>query len=783
MGGLLFEVAGAHVSRLEDLRLITGAGTYAADWNLPGQLYAHFVRADRAHARIVSIDTEAARSAPGVAGIYTGADAMSAGYTRGLVLLTFPGKGGMQARIPDRPVLAHARVRFVGEPLALVVASSPSAAQDAAELICVEYEDLPVIIDPQAALSAGAPQLHEAVPGNMPFEYEAGDRSAVDAAFATAAHVTRLKLESTRVVPNPMEPRACLIAYDAAEERYTVHVCVQGVNMMRRQCATYTKLPEDRFRVIAKDVGGGFGQRSAAYPEYCAILIAAKDTGRPVKWVSSRTEGFLSDTHGRSNVVEGELALDREGRFLALRLDWVADMGAFMTPAGPVSHIRNPSTCLTGVYRIPALYGRWRLALTNAAPIAAYRGAGRPDIAYVIERLVSNAAAELGIDAAEIRKRNFIPAEAFPYKTPTGSTYDNADLPGVLRKAVALADWNGFADRRAASERRGKLRGLGIATVIENTGAGMYPKDEVEIEVSPEGEVIAHTLAHSQGQGHETTFAMLVAKALEIPVERVRIREGAPEKAPTLIGNHTGGSRSLVGAGTVCHIAAEKLIQQGKSVAAEELGLEPSQIEYWKGEFQGSEPGKKLTLAELARRRPLVARGEGTFASTFPNGCHIAEVEIDPETGTTKIERYSTVDDCGVVVNHAIVEGQMHGALAQGAGQVFGEHAVYDRESGQLLTASFSDYFMPRAGMLPDIGMEEHPTASRVNPLGVKGMGESGCTASVPALANAVMDALRPFGIDHVDMPLTASKVWTALAAARTIPHPRPFSQGARGNS
>ena len=442
-------------------------------------------------------------------------------------------------------------------------------------------------------------------------------------------------------------------------------------------------------------------------------------------------------------------------------------MGAYVTPAAPVSHIRNPATCLTGVYGIPAMYGHWRVVTTNTAPIAPYRGAGRPDIAYVIERLVSTAAAELGMDPAEIRSRNFIPTEAFPYKTPTGSTYDNADFAGLLRKALELADWKTFAERRTASEKKGKLRGLGIATVIEATGAGMYPKDEVEIEVNAEGEVIAHTIAHSQGQGHETTFAMLVARALEIPVERVRVRQGAPEKAPTLIGNHTGGSRSLVGAGTVCHIAGEKLVQQGKSLAAEELGLEPSLVSYSKGEFQGSEPGKKLTLAELARRRPLAARGEGTFASTFPNGCHIAEVEIDPETGTTKIDKYVSVDDCGVVVNHAIVEGQMHGALAQGAGQVFGEHAFYDRETGQLLTASFSDYFMPRAGMLPEIVMAEHPTASRVNPLGIKGMGESGCTASLPALVNAVVDALRPFGIHHIDMPLTPSRVWTAITAAR----------------
>ncbi|MDB5924976.1 MAG: Carbon-monoxide dehydrogenase large subunit [Betaproteobacteria bacterium] len=761
----LFEVDGVHVSRLEDMRLITGAGTFASDWSLPGQLHAFFLRADRAHAKILSIDTAAARRHPGVAGIYTGEDAVLSGYVRSATFLNFKGKNGMDGRIPERPVLAHGRVRFVGEPVALVVADSALAAQDAAESIQIEYEDLPVVIDPERALEPGAPLLHDSVPGNVPFEYEAGDKAAVEAAFAKAAHVTRLKMESTRVVPSPMEPRACLVGYEPKSESYTVHVCIQGMNMMKKQLSAYTKVAEEKLRVIARDVGGGFGQRSTAYAEYCAVMIAAKETGRAVKWVSSRTEGFLSDTHGRGNIIEGELALDKNGRFLGIRFNWLADMGGYLSPAGPVSHIRNPATCLTGVYDIPAAYGHWRLVVTNTAPIAAYRGAGRPDIAYAIERLVSNAAAETGIDAAELRRRNFIPPEAFPYKTPTGSTYDNADLPGVLRKALDLADWAGYPKRRTETEKRGKLRGRGIATVIENTGAGMFPKDEIELEVDAEGGVTAYSVSQSQGQGHETTFAMMVSKALEIPAERIRVKQCAPEK--NLIGNHTGGSRTMVGAGTVCHIAAEKLVQHGKSLAAEELGLEPSQVSYADGAFSGPEQGMKLTLAELARRRPFSVKGEGTFGTTYPNGCHIAEVEIDPDTGVTDIASYMTVDDCGVVVNHAIVEGQMHGAVAQGAGQVFGEHAVYDRETGQLLTATFADYYMPRAGLLPDIRMAEHVTASRVNPLGIKGMGESGCTASLGALVNAVLDAVRPLGIHHLDMPLTSAKLWGAISAAK----------------
>ena len=765
MGGHheLFEVDGVQVSRLEDLRLITGAGTYAADWNLPGQLHAHFLRADRAHAKIVSLNASAALKAPGVVGVYTGEDAVKAGYTRGVTFLNFKGKGGMEGRIPERPAMAHGRVRFVGEPVALVVAESANAAQDASELIEIEYEDLPVVIDPEEAVRPGTQQLHDSVPDNTPFEYEAGDKAATEAAFAKAVRIVKLRMESTRVVPSPMEPRACLVAYEPGDKSYTVHVCIQGQNMMKRQLSGYTKVPEDKLHIVALDVGGGFGQRSTAYPEYCALMIAAKATGRPVKWVSSRTEGFLSDTHGRGNIIDGELALDKNGKFLGMRLNWLADMGAYLSPAGPVGHIRNPATMMSGVYRIPALYGYWRLALTNTAPIAAYRGAGRPDIAYAIERLVSNAAAEMKIDPAELRRRNFIQPADFPYKTPTGTTYDNADLPGVLAKALDLADWMGYNARRSSSKAQGKLRGVGIATVIENTGAGMYPKDEVELVAGKDGTVTAYTVAKSQGQSHETTFAMMVGKALGIPAERVKVVQNFNDR--TLIGNHTGGSRSMVGAGTVCHIAGEKLVQHATSLAAEALHVEPSQVKYSAGEFTGPESGMKITLAELAEKREVKVTAEGTFGTTYPNGCHIAEVEIDPDTGVTDIVRYLTVDDCGVVVNHTIVEGQMHGALAQGAGQVFGEHAIYDKETGQLVTASFSDYYMPRAGLLPDIEMAEYVTASRVNPLGIKGMGESGCTASLPALVNAVLDAVRPLGIQHLDMPLTPAKLWSAIAA------------------
>src|SRR5450759_2749506 len=541
----------------------------------------------------------------------------------------------------NSPVCKHGRVRFVGEPVALIVAESVHSAQDACALIEVQYEDLPCAVDPEEALAPSAPQLHENVPGNMSFECEAGDAGAVEAAFAEAAHVTRLKLMSTRVVPSPMEPRACLITFERRTERYTVHACVQGANMLRMQLAGYARVPEDRIEVIARDVGGGFGSRSMGYPEYCAVMMAARTTGRPVKWVSTRSEAFLSDTHGRSSVMSGELALDRGGKFLAMRFDWVADVGAYTTPPGAIATIRNPIICLTGAYRIPALYGRWRVSFTNAAPIGNYRGAGRPDIAYAIERLVSQAAAELDVDAAELRKRNFIPPEAFPYKTPTGSTYENADFPGLLEKALKASDWSGYPARRAASEQAGKLRGRGISTVIENTNAGMVAKDQIALEVDSDGRVTVHSVAHSQGQGHETTLAMLVAKALEIRVERVIVRQGVDE--PPLVGNHTGGSRNTVGPGSICYVTALKLIEHAKSLVAEQLGVEPSQVDYASGKFHCSEPEKTLTLAEVANKKNISIVGEGSFGSTFPNDCHIAEVEIDPDTGLTTIVSYVAI--------------------------------------------------------------------------------------------------------------------------------------------
>ncbi len=746
--------------RVEDFRLITGTGKFAADWNAPGQLYGHFVRSDHAHAEIISVNTARALAHPGVTHVFTGEDAVREGYVRAPdALSAFPGRNGMKPRVLDRPVLAHRKVRFVGEAVVLVVAESAAAAADAAERVEIEYRELPALVDGEAALAPDAPQLDEAVPGNLVFEAESGDEVAVAAEIKSAAHVTRLKVLSTRVSPSPMEPRAALVQYDAATGVYRFNVPMQGVTTIRKALSVYSKVPEDKLILDVRDVGGGFGQRSPAYPEYVALMIAAKTSGRPVKWVATRVEAFLSDNHGRSTLIDGQLAMDRDGKFLALRFDWISDFGAYLAP-GPQGHIRNTTTCMTGVYRIPALYANYRVPLTNTTPVGAYRGAGRPDVAYAVERIVSQAAVELGIDAAELRRRNFIPNEAYPYKTPTGSVYENADFPGLLDQALKFADWPGFAARRAQSAAAGKLRGRGISVVIEPTGAGNFI-DEIELTLEASGTITVYTVAKTQGHGHETTMAMIVSDALGIARDQVKVVQCTP--GTKLEGNGTGGSRTMVGAGSVCFLAAQKLIEEGKSLAALEFKVEPSQVQYAKGEFRTNESTCVIRLADLAKTKTLTLKADGKFGSTFPNGCHITEVEVDKETGAPEIVSYCAVDDCGVVINHAIVEGQLHGGVVQGAGQVFGEHIVYDQKSGQPLSASFMDYVMPRAGMLRELRGEEHPTTSKVSPLGVKGMGESGCTASIPSLVDAVIDALRPLGVQKLDMPLTPSKLWRAM--------------------
>jgi aerobic carbon-monoxide dehydrogenase large subunit len=756
-------------SRREDLRLITGEGRYTADWNLPHQLHAVFLRADRAHAEIVQLDAARALAHPGVEAVLTGDDAHEAGFRSLPNIVGYPGKDGQPLKKPHHPVLAMGRVRYVGEPIAMVVARSAEIAEDARELIEIGYRDLPAVASFEAAATRGAPQLHEDVPGNLAFEYESGDERAVAEAFARAKHVTRVTVESQRLVGNALEPRACLVAYEAASGRYTIHVPLQGLGTMRGQFVQVTGLEPDRLKFVAQDVGGSFGVRGTAYPEYFAAMMAAKRLGRPVKWVATRGEVFMSDYHGRALSLTGELALDADGRFLAIRFDDRADLGAYGAPFGSFIATRNLTVTIGGVYRIPAVYARSRLAYTNTVPVSAYRGAGRPDIAYAIERLVDCAAHDHGFDPVRLRRANFIPPGAMPYRTPNAGEYDSGHFEAVMDDALRRADWSGFPQRRRAAARAGKLRGIGMATYLEAGGGGAAPKDQVAVTFSPDGSMTLYAVTQSSGQGHETVFPQIVAGALGVAEHHVRFHPRPP--GADLVGNGTGGSRGVLGTGSAFRVLAGNLIERARPHAATALAMPADRLRYARGRFQAGR--RSLGFLELARRlagagpHPLDMIAEGTFGATYPNGCHIAEVEIDPETGHATISRYTAVDDLGNVINPGLVEGQVHGGVVQGAGQVFGEHAVYETSTAQLLTGSFMDYVMPRAGWLTRIGVFDHPVPTPTNALGAKGVGEAGCSGSLPALVNATVDALRPLGIRHLDMPFTPARLWTAIQQAR----------------
>ncbi len=754
--------------RREDARLITGHGRYTADWNLPGQLHAAFLRSDRAHAEIVRLDAARALAHPGVKAVLTGEDARTAGYKSLPNIVSYPGKGGQPMLKPHYPVLAAGRVRFVGEPVAMIVADTAAIAEDARELIDIEYRDLPAVVTFDAAVTEGAVQLHDDVPGNLAFEYESGDEQAAAAAFARAKYTSRLTVESQRLSGNMLEPRACLAEFDAASGRYTLHIPLQGVGGMRGQISHVSGVDKDKIVIATQDVGGSFGVRGPAYPEYFAAMLAARGLGRPVKWVGSRSESFASDFHGRALSLTGEIALDADGSFLAIRFDDRADLGAYGAAFGAFIATRNLTITMGGVYRVPALYARTRLAFTNTTPVSAYRGAGRPDIAYAIERLVDHAAREHGFDPVALRRKNLIPAGAMPYKTANGTAYDCGDFEAVMDDALARADWKGFPKRRAQSQRAGRLRGIGIATYLEAGGGGAAPKDEVAVTFDAKGGMTLYAVTHSSGQGHETTFPQIVAEALGIDPTPIRFHPMPPPAE--LVGNGTGGSRGVLGTGSAFRVLGEKLIELARPHAAARLGVSESELRYARGVFHAGR--RSIGFIELARAlartrpHPLDTSADGVFGMSFPNGCHIAEVEIDPATGAAFIVRYTAVDDLGHVVNPALVEGQVHGGVVQGAGQVFGEHAVYDPVSAQLLTGSFMDYVMPRADWLRCIEVHDHPVPTSTNALGAKGVGESGCSGSLPALVNATMDALQPLGIRHLDMPLTPARVWTAIQSA-----------------
>ncbi len=758
-------MSGTATTRREDARLLTGRGHYAADFHAAGELHASFLRTDRAHARIASIDTSAAREHPGVVAVYTGADVAELHWPKTYV--RFSGRGGKPVLEPKRALIATDRVRFVGEIVAMIVAESALIAQDAAELIAVEFEELPVVVEAGAALAPGAPLLHENIPSNICFEYEIGDETKTAAAFAAAAFVSRLSVRSQRLVSNPMEPRVCIGEFNAATG-YTLRAPTQGVSMMRASMAAMMGVPPAQLHVLAEDVGGGFGTRSNADPEYGAVLLAARRLGRPVRWAGTRAEGFLSDPQGRGNDYEGEIALDRDGRFLALRFHLVSNLGAYLTQTGALVHATNPAYCANGVYDIAAVYGLCTQVLTNTVPVGAYRGAGRPDVAYFIERIVDQAATEHGFDRVELRRRNLVPRDAFPYRTASGYTYDSGDFHALLDRALELSDWSGFPGRAAAARARNRLRGIGLAVTIEASGGGQATKEEASIRFNADRTVALYSLTQSNGQGHETTFPMLVGALLGIAPAQIRLH--ASDADSTLIGGGSVGSRSLMLVGSALKLAAEQAIEKGRVLAAEKLGVSSEALEFRDGAFIA--PGSKaVTLLDLGAERAddgsgvLDVTASVPISRAFPNGCHVAEVEIDPETGELAIETYTAVDDFGNVINHAIVEGQVHGGVMQGAGQVLGEHCVYDPDTGQLLTGSFMDYYMPRADSLPEFRTAEHAVPCTTNPLGAKGAGEAGTTGALPALMSAVIDALRVRGITHIEMPVTPARLWEALRA------------------
>ncbi|MSP98355.1 MAG: xanthine dehydrogenase family protein molybdopterin-binding subunit [Betaproteobacteria bacterium] len=758
--------------RLEDARMLTGRGRYVADWNLPGQAYGSFMRSDRPHARIVSIDASAALAMPGVISVLTGDDTVAAGYKSLPAFAPMKGRNGMDLIIPHRPTLALGRVRHVGEPIALVVADSALHAQDAAEAIVVDYEELPAVFDAKDAIAPGAPLLHDNVPGNQALDFVGGDEAATEAAFRAAARVVRLDAYHTRVVGNPMEPRTCIGSYDAATGMYYLHACTQGASVMRGQISAVLGVPPERIRIVAEEVGGGFGVRFNLYPEYCAALLAAKKLGRPVKWVGTRSEVFLADEQARDVLHRSEMALDANGRILGMRFDFACNLGAYLAPTGAFVNTLNLVNVISGVYDVQAVYVHASLAFTNTIPTAAYRAAGRPVSSYAIERLVDHAARQIGMDPAEFRRRNMVPTAKFPYKIVSGFEYDCGDFVGVLDDAVKAAEWTGFEKRRAQTKARGRLRGRGMASYIEASGGGgMAPHDEVKVRWGANAAITLEATSHSHGQGHETVFAQIVAGVLGVPMESIRLRTADPDQH--LVGNPTGGSRSLLGVGSVLQLAAREVVKKGMELASEELEAAVADIEFGEGDYRVTGTDRRVSIVDLAKKHagtqphPLDTDFATRFGSTFPNGCHIAEVEVEPETGEIEIVAYISCDDAGNIINHQLVEGQMQGGITQGAGHILGEQAIYDRETGQLLTGSFMDYPMPRAILVDGLRVLHHPVPTKTNPLGAKGVGEAGVTGSMPCLMNAIIDALGQAGVTHFDMPATQARVWEALQAAK----------------
>jgi carbon-monoxide dehydrogenase large subunit len=765
---------GQPVPRFEDPRLLRGGGRYVDDMVLPRMAFGHVLRSLHAHARIRSIDTTAARAAPGVLAVLTGADWEASGW-RDLPTAAGNRRGdGSPAYRPRYPALVRDRVRWVGDYVAFVVAETRHQAMDAAELIQVDYEPLPVVVSTADAMKPGTPPVWDECPDNVSFVYREGDAAATEAALAGAAHLVTRRFVINRVTAATMEPRGAIGDYNAAEDRYTIHTTLQRVHGYRAELSRLLKVPESRVRVVAGDIGGSFGMKSAIYNEVALVLLASKLLGRPVKWTSTRAEAFLGDAQARDNITEAVLGLDREGRFLGLRVRTIAAVGAY-PQAGSNAFVANLGT-LAGVYRTPAVHAEVTAVYTHTNPMRAYRGNGRPEAAYVIERMVDEAAAELGIDPVALRRRNMIPPEAMPFKSGLTFTYDCGAFEEGLDMALKLADAAGFERRRAQSRRHGKLRGLGLSNTIERAAAGGFEAAEIRFDRSGTATLVSGSV--TQGQGHETVYKQILCDRLGIPPEEVHYVQGDTDKVA--IGEGTGGSRSASLGGSAVHLATERIVAKAKAIAAHILGAEAGEIAFVDGLFSAPRSNRTLTIGEIAREAldprnlpegmDLGLIASATFScieQNFPNGCHVCELEIDEETGAVEILRYSVVDDVGTVMNPLLLEGQICGGIAQGVGQVLMEDIRFDPASGQLLTGSFMDYAMPRADTLSAIACESNPVPTKTNPLGVKGAGEAGNVGALPAVANALVDALSPLGIRHLEMPATPERLWRAIRAAQ----------------
>lgn len=786
---MAFEGIGASVKRKEDARFLAGRGNYVDDINRPGQLYAFIKRSDRPHAKIRGIDTKPAAASPGVVAVYTGADLQGSGMGGLPCGWLITSKDGTPMKEPPHPVLAVGKVRHVGDPVAVAIAETKQQAKDAAELLEVDYEDLPAVSSTREAMAPSAPLVHDEAAGNQCYDWHLGDKAVVDNAFARAKHVVKLELTNNRLVPNAMEPRSAVGECDV-QGNYTLYTTSQNPHVIRLLMGAFVlHIPEHQLRVVAPDVGGGFGSKIYHYAEEAIVTWAAGKLHRPIKWTAERNESFVSDAQARDHVTTTELALDEQGNFLALRVSTLANLGAYLSTFGPAIPTWFHATLLAGVYKTPAIYAEVKGLFTNTVPVDAYRGAGRPEAAYLLERLVDVAAHDLGFDRVELRRRNFIPKDAFPYATPVGFTYDSGDYNATLVAAIAAADVAGFEERRRKALAQGKIRGLGYSTYVEACGAapsaiagalgaraGLY--EVAEIRVHPTGSVTVFTGAHSHGQSHETTFAQLVTEQLGVPISQVDVVHGDTAKIP--FGMGTYGSRSLPVGGTAMVKAMDKIIAKGKKIAAHLMEASVNDIEFKDGRFNVAGTDKTKAFGEIAlaayvpHNYPLAELEPGLDETafydppnfTFPGGCHVCEVEIEADTGAPKVVRFTAVDDVGRVINPMVVEGQVQGGVAQGIGQALLENTIYD-SNGQLMTGSYMDYAMPRAWDVPNIHVGTETTLCTHNPLGVKGCGEVGAIGSPPAIVNAVVDALRDYGVRHIDMPVTAEKIWSIIRAGR----------------